>query len=183
MHAGTSGLEEGQENAFFGTERSLVPVRPSVSDMPKGSNGPQEGQNVFSGSNTSSLVSDALSRSLYARDLRAWFVQFPRKQVLVLSTEQLLRNPRDSLDRIVAFLNVSSASSVWDETVLAGHRQKNRERDCALHPPRYTLHPTPYTLYPTPYALHPTTYTLHPTPYTLHPTLAQTLNLGFTVTV
>ncbi len=47
-----------------------------------------------------------LARGQYADQLRTWLQFFPRDQMLLLKSEDLLREPRVSLDRITGFLGL-----------------------------------------------------------------------------
>ena len=60
------------------------------------------------------------TRSLYSRQLRNLFAVFPRRQVLVLRSENLLREHDDTLAKVFAFLGVSGSVRVPPEIVFKG---------------------------------------------------------------
>jgi len=51
-----------------------------------------------------------LSRGLYAQQLKRWYELFPRKQILVLSSEQMFVNPDQVLRQVFDFLELPSIS-------------------------------------------------------------------------
>jgi len=55
------------------------------------------------------IVGDALSRSLYSRQLQGVFEQFDREQVLVLQYERCREDPAEQLRRTYAFLGLERA--------------------------------------------------------------------------
>jgi hypothetical protein len=57
-------------------------------------------------------ANDALSRSLYGRQLRRLFEHFDRAQVLVLQYEQCVENPRSELRRTYEFVGVDAPDHV-----------------------------------------------------------------------
>ena len=63
-------------------------------------------------------ATDAVSRSMYHRDLTSWLARFPRKQFLLLTTEQLLDDAdtiQNTLVQIASFLNISTSDTSWDQ--------------------------------------------------------------------
>jgi len=48
-----------------------------------------------------------LSKSLYAEQLKIWFELFPKENILITSTEEMLDNPVIAVNKIFQFLNVS----------------------------------------------------------------------------
>jgi hypothetical protein len=57
-------------------------------------------------------ANDALSRSLYGRQLRRLFEHFDRAQVLVLQYEQCVQDPRAALRRTYEFVGVDAPQHV-----------------------------------------------------------------------
>ena len=48
-----------------------------------------------------------LARGAYADQLERWFKHYDRKQFLILATEDLRKNPQQTLDQVFNFLEVS----------------------------------------------------------------------------
>ena len=47
-----------------------------------------------------------LERGIYVKQLENWFKVFPKKQILVLNTEEFVQNPTDALSLVFDFLNL-----------------------------------------------------------------------------
>lgn len=68
------------------------------------------------------------ARGLYSRQLLDLYVAFPREQVLILRTEDLLADHDAVLERTFAFLGVRRDVQVPPEIVFAGERDTRRHR-------------------------------------------------------
>jgi hypothetical protein len=64
-----------------------------------------------------------LSRGLYADQLEAWFAHYPRKQFLVIESQELFDDPTAAVDRTLAFLGLPPLEHAEYDNVTARSRE------------------------------------------------------------
>ena len=93
-------------------------------------------------------ASDAVSRSRYAVDLASWLERWPRRNLLVLSSEQLLADTASTqhvLRRVASFLNVSGDAAEWNGTAIHSETRNASPRQYERLHALITAHAAPST--------------------------------------